>query len=105
MHVTGNGAGKQFLLQSLFGYVEGEAAGAMTDVEAHAALHGGSDLRQNLSSVIENPLRAAMIRVRDNVALPQQRQDVLQRRVGSSDMRHQRKAYGIGGFPRQLQRL
>ena len=57
VHVAGDGAGQQLLLQRLLGHVEGEAARAVADVQVDAPRHRRLHLGQHPALVVEDAVR------------------------------------------------
>ena len=74
VHVAGNRAGQQSLLQSLLGRVEGEAAGAVPDIEVDAGGDALEDLVMHTAVVVEDSAFPAPEAVGDHVTRLHQRQ-------------------------------
>src|SRR5277367_3218051 len=105
MHIARNRAGNYPLLKRLAGRLEGEAASAVSDIEMHAIRYRLLHLRQDVPTGVEDAARIAAKTVRDHVSLFEHAEDILDLRVRVADVHHQRQAYRVGRFARQLERL
>ena len=91
--------------QRLLCDLEGEAAGAVADIEDHAAALGVSDPFQHPPRIVQHPVGPAVEGVGHHVPRPEHGHQVLQRGLRVTDVDHHEAADSLSGLKRPFQRF
>src|SRR5262249_42615460 len=77
----------------------------MADIQMNSALHGFSNFLQDPPTRIKDTAVPSSETVRDHINFLEQRKNFRKRRIGTSDVHHQRQASSIAHLASQLQSL